>query len=369
MTTSHLKSADPLHRDTLLHELMNRAAPLLALAERLRELPLPDEHRAVLSALYRSSRDVDRLVRSLRDPDDFFTPRKTASDLNAIVGEVVDGLCGVARGAGVRLWLDVGPTARGLVDEVQVAEIVTNLVKNAIEAVPRGGRVIVATTVRGRTVRVTVRDDGPGVSPHVRARLFERGASSKSTASSAPRGIGLSLSRDLARAHGGRLVYRRARYADGVFTEFVLTLPRLREPQAASRADAPKTPRPRVLVVDDDAEVRFALELVLRDGFEVVAVPDGEAALAALARTRFDAMLTDEHLPRGPGGEALAEAARRLQPGLESRTIIVSGSGPLRAAAAPARIPRMRKPFDGAALRAALIERLVQVPARVAAPA
>lgn len=357
-----------IDRDALLHELMNRAAPLVALAERMKALPLPEEHRSILAALYRSSRDVDRLVRSLRDPEDFLVPRKAELDVNALCSEIVDALRAQARAAGMRLLLDVGERARVLGDEVQLAEVVTNLVKNAIEAGRRGGQVVVSTSVHGRGVRVVVRDDGPGVAASLRDALFARGASSKATAGGAARGIGLFLSRSLARAHGGRLIYRRIADALGAqMTEFVLCLPRLRESLRAfaQGPSANDVETPAVLVVEDDPEVRLALTLILSPEFRVTAVGDGAAALEALSRNEFAALLTDEHLPVGPGGAALCRAAQALCPALEGRMLIVSGEARSRGADAFERaLPRIRKPFDASSLRGALRERLATQPRR-----
>lgn len=350
------------HRDTLLHELCNRAAPLLALAERLRELPLPEEHRAVLAALYRSSRDVDRLVRSLRDPEDFFVPQKTELDVHTLVEDLADGMRTQARRAGMRILLDVGRPSRVFADEVQVAEILTNLVKNALEAGHDGGSVVIAVKARGRVVRISVRDDGPGLSASLLGRLFQRGASTKAAVG---RGIGLSLSLQLARAQGGHLLHRRVIEQSGAgFTEFTLFLHAAREVagHVCAAASQPAEPvLPSVLVVEDDPEVRLALEMVLKGTFAVIATGDGEAALAALRAHRFDAMLTDDHLPRGLGGEALAEAACAIQPGLCGRVLIVSGDART-AVVSKVVARRIRKPFDGPSLRRAIFERLAAQP-------
>ena len=365
-----LAHRDDEHRDTLLHELANRAAPLLALAERLRELPLPEEHRAVLSALYRSSRDVDRLVRSLRDPEDFFVPQRVEIDAHTLCADVADGMRSLAREHRMRILVDVGSPARVFADEVQVSEILTNLVKNAIEAGAQGGRVVITVRPRGRVVRLCVRDDGPGLSASLAGRLFQRGASTKGALG---RGIGLALSKQLARAQGGHLLHRRVRDAGGAdLTEFTLLLRAARGEArigAALPVDAPalatlavaandQSPAlPLVLIVEDDPEVRFALEMVLRGTFAVIAAGDGEAALVALRAHRFDAMLTDDNLPRGLGGEALAEAACLIQPDLFGRVLVVSGEART-TVHSPVVARRIRKPFDGPSLRRVLAERI-----------
>jgi CheY-like chemotaxis protein/anti-sigma regulatory factor (Ser/Thr protein kinase) len=330
-------------QDALLHELCNRVAPLLALTERLRELPLAEEHRPLLAALYRSSRDVERLLRSLRDPAEFFVPRPAEFDLGALCAELCDAARADLRATGARILLDLGQPTRVFADEVQVAEVIVNLLRNAVEAAGRGGRVVVAVTSRGRVARVAIRDNGPGIDPRVRETLFEPGVSTKGPSG---RGIGLALSRALARAQPGRLVHRRLPGA----TEFILFLRRARPAPAPAH-------HARVLVVEDDPDVRLALCAVLDDEFEVTAVADGDEALAALAAEPFDALLTDQHFSRGPLGTTLVSRAMQLQPSLRGRIVLITGD-PRAARPVSSLVRLVRKPFDGASVRRALHESL-----------
>lgn len=103
-------------------------------------------------------------------------------------------------------------------DRMAVGVIVENLVRNALEAAGTAGRVWVRAEAAGDRARVVVEDDGPGVSPEVADRLFRPFASTKPSG-----GLGLALSRRLARLHGGEVAYER-REPRG--SRFVLTLPR-----------------------------------------------------------------------------------------------------------------------------------------------
>jgi signal transduction histidine kinase len=95
------------------------------------------------------------------------------------------------------------------------------LIKNAVDALSgRGGRIVVQVEALAQTARVTVRDDGPGVAPEIRGRLFEPGFSTK------PGGWGLGLAltqRIVEQQHGGRVVYRPGPTG----SEFVLEFPLL----------------------------------------------------------------------------------------------------------------------------------------------
>jgi signal transduction histidine kinase len=110
-----------------------------------------------------------------------------------------------------------GPTVLG--DPVLVEWALEALIKNAIDALSgRGGRIEVRVEATGRTASVSVRDDGPGVSPEIRSRLFEPGVSTKTGGW----GLGLALARRIVeQQHGGRVAYRPG----PVGSEFVLEFP------------------------------------------------------------------------------------------------------------------------------------------------
>jgi len=117
--------------------------------------------------------------------------------------------------------LATGPGPAALGDPVLVEWALEAVIKNAIDALSgRGGRIEVRVDVAGASARVTVRDDGPGLPPEVRARLFEPGASTKAGGW----GIGLALARRIVeQQHGGRLAYRPPPGGSGA--EFVLEFP------------------------------------------------------------------------------------------------------------------------------------------------
>jgi len=117
--------------------------------------------------------------------------------------------------------LATGPGPAALGDPVLVEWALEAVIKNAIDALSgRGGRIEVRVDVAGANARVTVRDDGPGLPPEVRARLFEPGASTKAGGW----GIGLALARRIVeQQHGGRLAYRPPPGGSGA--EFVLEFP------------------------------------------------------------------------------------------------------------------------------------------------
>jgi len=240
-----------------------------------------------------------------------------------------------------------------------------NLAINARDAMPEGGSLTIGTSVRrvldhpslaaGQYVEVVVRDTGIGMNADVVARAFDPFFTTKGVG----KGTGLGLSQ----------VYGMARQAGGTAeiqstvekgTSVAILLPRSNamslpsEEQATTSAIEGLRHQSKILVVDDDQEVRRilidSLEVL---GFDVTAAEDGPAGLRALEAEAPDLMVIDFAMP-GMNGAQVAEAARSLRPDLP----IIFASGYADASAVEAATGSsstiLRKPFDISELEAAL---------------
>jgi signal transduction histidine kinase len=143
-------------------------------------------------------------------------------DLGVLAAETAAAFETAATRAGVRIEVSSEADAPILnVDPIRMREVLANLVSNALRYAPAGTsvRVEVATDANAGRVAFTVRDEGPGIAPEVRARLFER--FSKSTESRGS-GLGLAIARSLVEAHGGTI---RADAANGHGTVMRVEIP------------------------------------------------------------------------------------------------------------------------------------------------
>ncbi|MBD3221961.1 response regulator [bacterium] len=192
--------------------------------------------------------------------------------------------------------------------------VLANLLGNALEAMPGGGRVT-CRLERGPQVLVwTVADEGPGVPPALADRLFEAGATHGKAGG---QGLGLAGSRALLRRLGADLVHR----ADGPGATFAVIVPRSLQARPPATPDPAGSPAAasapaRLLVVDDEATVRTMLaEMLAVDGHEVTLRADHDSALADFTAGTYDAVLIDLGLP-GRSGRELARALRASDPDL-----------------------------------------------------
>jgi signal transduction histidine kinase/CheY-like chemotaxis protein len=322
--------------------------------------------RAPLERIRRNAADLADLTEQLLEIARLDAGRARVvtghADVAAIAREVAAQLRPAASLPRLELELEGALIARAAPRDVR--RILGNLVGNAL----RHARASVTVVARGGDpIAIDVIDDGDGIPPDRRAQIFERFVSFAPEGSVAS-GIGLSVARELAEACGGSLVL-----VDGAArTTFRVTLPpgdpASVEPATASfarGADAASTAaheapvardtRPRLLVVEDHAELRALLARLLDATFEVHGVATIAEAIAALD-DRVRAVLCDVMLPDGEGYALLAEVRRRREgAALPFLFLSARGEPSERARGLEAGADDyLAKPFDGAELRARL---------------
>jgi CheY-like chemotaxis protein len=267
-----------------------------------------------------------------------------------------------------RLQPDLPPA---LVDRSQLETALINLVLNARDALPRGGRIVLETELsragqRGkgrakapRQLAIRVVDDGAGMTAEVLGRAFEPFFTTKEVGQGS--GLGLSMVYGFATQSGGSV---RIESEPGRGTVVHLQLPVAAEARPPATAAAEPQPAERggerILLVEDEPLVReFVAGQLENLGYAVTAVEQGTAALSLLQQDAvFDLLLTDNIMPGGLSGQELCRQARRLRPAL--RTLLMSGYAGADLEEDPGE-RLLRKPFNrrqlAEAVRLALEER------------
>jgi two-component system, cell cycle sensor histidine kinase and response regulator CckA len=242
-------------------------------------------------------------------------------------------------------------------DRAQIEQVIVNLVVNARDAMPHGGRITLATAnVRvepGDFVRFTVRDTGVGIDPQARARLFEPFYTTKGPGKGT--GLGLATVYGIVKRAGGHV---RVESEPGRGALFEVLLPRSAS-DAASVAPAmeriePPRGRGTILLIEDDDAVRDFVGFVLRQqGYTVLDAEHGPRALeiANAHEGEIDLLISDVVMPQMHGFE-VAKALRRSRPSL--RVLHISGYP---GDAIPGDADFLAKPFS----RETLLERVSQL--------
>jgi PAS domain S-box-containing protein len=198
-------------------------------------------------------------------------------------------------------------------DATRLQQIVWNLLSNAVKFTPKGGRIELAAHRTASQLEITVTDTGEGIDPEFLPHVFEafRQAETPSTRVHGGLGLGLSIVRYMAEAHGGTVTAESEGRGKGA--RFCVTLPirAIRQEPAAKKKEGVAAEVPsamanlkgmRILVVDDDSEGRELIAAALRQaGAIVTAVSSALDALAHVERNRPDIILTDIAMPHTDG--------------------------------------------------------------------
>jgi PAS domain S-box-containing protein len=337
----------------IAHDLNNTLAPVVGFSDLLRmdTATLTHQQRRWLDLIHAGALDAADVVRRLRE---FYRPREDGEvfgpvDLGAVVAQTLeltrprwrDDARAAGRAVEVRAEIAPAlPPVRGSGPELR--EALTNLVLNAVDALPDGGTI----TIRARTVAagrrraggaagavvvLEVADTGAGMPDDVRQRCLEPFFTTKGERGT---GLGLAMVHGTVTRHGGTLEIESA---PGAGTTVRLRLPAVRTESdesgghGDSAGDGAGRRALRLLVVDDEDVVRGVTAALLEaEGHTVVQAAGGEEGLAALRDQAFDALVTDRAMP-GMNGEQLAAAAKALRPGLP--VVLLTGYGTLMAAA------------------------------------
>ncbi|HEY6057100.1 MAG TPA: ATP-binding protein, partial [Candidatus Limnocylindrales bacterium] len=304
-------------------------------------------------------------------------PERHPTRLSVLVGNVLELQSYNLLAGRVQVVVDVPDDLPPIeLDRAQMQQVLLNLTLNGIQSIRATGRpgtmhVSAWSTgdVDGERVRLAVTDDGPGVPPGLRERLFLPFFTTKDPGEGT--GLGLSVSFGIVAAHGGRLWYeappeRGARFVMELPVEAGRTLPASPDRHGAAVAGGgqdglvpgagPESGRPwppgrvpRVLILDDEPSIRAFLAKALRmAGWQPILATDGRQAVDTASGGQIDALLVD-HRMAGMSGTEVYEAITGLRPELSDRFIFMSGdvlNPELRTFAEQRRLGLLGKPFD-----------------------
>lgn len=194
---------------TIAHELGNPLNSISGHVQLLeRNEALPEAIRADLKLVSSEVRRMTDVIRRFLDSTRGLRPAPEQVDLPALVSEALDmSLSAEARGR-IRVTRQMAPDLRGALSEVitdpsLVRHVLTNLIANAVDAMPGGGALEVTTAATADELRLSVRDTGTGITPEDRRRIFEPFYTTKARGKGT--GLGLAICREIARALKGRI--------------------------------------------------------------------------------------------------------------------------------------------------------------------
>ncbi len=362
------------------HDFNNILTAVIGNLDRIVARSVPDDPRRRLAEnALRGAEQGARLTQHLLS----FARRQRLEPEVLDLGRVLGAVVALARRAvseTVDLSLELGGDLwQCRVDQAQLQSAILNLVINARDAMPSGGRIVIAAhnaaigaevpdLAAGNHVRLSVRDTGSGMAPEVLARVFEPFFTTKEVGKGS--GLGLPMVYGFAQQSGGTV---QIESAPGRGTTVNLYLPRTTaqaeqaepEPHRAMAPNGPAT----VLVVEDEEDVRrLAAESLEEFGYRVLRASNAKAAMSMLEYDAVDLLFSDIVMPGGMSGLALADAARQRRKNLPVLLTTGYAEAIERAEALGPAVEFLRKPFRPRELGAKIHQMLNAAPERRESP-
>ena len=276
-------------------------------------------------AVYDGSNTVRRLQRFTERERD---PKALASTID--IEEAVKDVVELTRprwknfmersGRKIDILFELQPNCLAAINASDLREVLTNLLLNAIDAMPQGGTITYRSRCQGEQVILEVSDTGIGMSKEVSEKIFDPFFTTKGIGNS---GLGLSVSWSLIGRYGGDI---QVKSKPGKGTTFIIKLTRAEGAKAAPVAKTGEgSSSYRLLLVEDDPEILNILRDMLRlKGHRVVATSDGEKALEMIDTSHFDLVMTDLGMPVVSGWEIAKRAKARDR---KTPVVMITGWG------------------------------------------
>jgi signal transduction histidine kinase/ActR/RegA family two-component response regulator len=279
-----------------------------------------EEIREALKAIERSSKDGAETVRRIQE---FTGVRRdkdfTSLSLNEIVQEVVNITQPRWRdqtqkkGIQVDVKTQLGDIPIILGNPPELREVLTNILFNAVDAMPNGGTLIIATKPQAEDwVEVRISDTGIGMTEEVKKRVFDPFFTTKGVTNS---GLGMSVSYGIVKRHGGQILIETEL---GKGTTFIIHLPTGYEgEETVMREITPiikESRQARILVIDDEVSIRDVLSRMLETkGHQVAVASNGEEGIERFRSEPFDLVFTDLGMPKLSGWD-VGKAIKEINP-------------------------------------------------------
>ncbi len=288
------------------HEFRTPINLILAPIEKLQADEPDGSRRRHLDLIQRNARRLLNLVNQLLDfrkvDAHALRPDLAQGDIAAAIRQHLESFNDLAESGRIAYRFDIDQTHRHVrFDADKLERILFNLLSNAFKFTPAGGWVSVEVAFAQEAVTLVVQDNGIGIPPEERERVFERYFQHEAPAGilNQGSGIGLAITHEYVQLLGGTIAVESA-VNRGTAVTVVLPL----SPPGETATVAPPPPVPpkkggkkRVLIVEDDDDFRFYLKDNLRESFAVFEAPDAQAGWALALSTHPDVIVSDVSMP------------------------------------------------------------------------
>jgi len=270
-----------------------------------------------LDIIERASLDGAETVRRIQEfsrkrVDD---KRFTQIDINELVDNALEFTSirwendSESKGVKIKIQKELSPLPPTSGSASELREVFTNLINNAIDAMPKGGSIKIKTFKENNHISIKVEDTGVGISESVRNRIFDPFFTTKGVQST---GLGMSVSYGIINRHGGTILVDST---EGKGTIFTITIPisdNIRVEEEKTKPVLEEKRKSTILVIEDEEEVRNLLyDILIENGHQVETASDGKQGIDIFKKKDFDLVFTDLGMP-GTSGWEVAETVKSI---------------------------------------------------------
>jgi len=313
----------------IAHEINNPLTGVIGFAHLLRERNLPKDTKKSVEIIYESAQRVSDIVTRLLTFSRQQKPSRNRVNINDILKNTLAlrdyAMMTENIEITTRLAKDLPWT---IADAGQLQQVFLNIIINAemeMKLANGGGKLSVKTGVVNKTIRISFKDNGPGIAEENLRRIFDPFFTTREAGKGT--GLGLSLCHAIVAEHNGQ-IYARSKPTRGA--TFVVELPILNggkqtEPVELAAHHPESTSQARILVVDDEPAVRqFLGEMLTSEGHEVETVDNSEDAMTMISNNEYTHILLDIKLP-GMSGVELYKKIEKRDRSFANKVIFITG--------------------------------------------
>jgi two-component system cell cycle sensor histidine kinase/response regulator CckA len=289
------------------HDFNNALASILGNTQLLLYTAQDEKLKETLKIIEKVAKDSGQTVRRLQDFTRKPVPQELFKvDINSIIKDSIEITKpkwkdeAQSRGIRIEMVSNLGeiPLASGNSSELR--EVITNMIFNAIEAMPEGGRIEIRTFKKRRDVLIQISDTGIGIGEEEKRKIFEPFFTTKPFTNT---GLGLSMSYGIIKRFGGEIEVE-SKVGQGTTFRIILPIGEDEKEEAVEPQPTKKGIKARILVIDDDEFVRSILSRTLAQAdHQVTLAESGEKGVQLFQEGKFDIVLTDLGMPGVSGWE------------------------------------------------------------------
>ena len=336
------------------HEINNPLTAVTGYAQLLVDRDdVPPDIRADLAAINDGARRVAGIVKRLLAFSRQTKPERKLVDINEIIESTLILRAYHLRVNNIEVLTRLAPDwLETVVDPGQIQQVLLNLIVNAeteMKLAHGKGKLIITTEKKDNTIKIYVKDNGPGIKPEVMDKIFDPFFTTREVGQGT--GLGLSLCYGIVTEHQGK-IYVESKSGKGA--TFIVELPVVTEVAPLKPAEpvikrSKKAVKARILVVDDEQVVRDVVNRVLTgEGHRVETVDNAADALEKIESQKYDLMLVDIKMP-GMSGVTLYKRIQKIDKSLAQRVVFMTGDimgADTEEFLSQAKVSHIEKPFN-----------------------